>query len=73
VSDRDILIRLLGARGEDAGCEGGMAVLAEYVEGELAGRDVRAAFPALAEHLRNCAACAEDHEGVLALARAQHG
>ena len=31
--------------GEDAGCEGGLALLAEYVEGELAGRDVVELFP----------------------------
>jgi hypothetical protein len=66
----DLLTRLLGTPGADAGCEGGMALLAEYVEGELGGRDVRALFPALAEHLRNCDACAEDHEGLLALVRA---
>ena len=37
MNERDPLTRLLGAPGEDAGCEGGMALLAEYVEGELAG------------------------------------
>jgi hypothetical protein len=69
----DPLTRLLGTGGADAGCEGGLAVLAEYVEGELEGRDVRALFPALAEHLRNCPACAEDHVGLLALVREHHG
>ena len=43
-----------------------MAVLAEYVEGELAGRRSESSFPALAAHLRNCPACAEDYEGLLA-------
>ena len=42
MSDRDPLTRLLGTPGEDAGCEGAMALLAVYVEGELAGRNVRA-------------------------------
>ena len=69
MSESDPLMRLLGTPGADAGCEGGLAVLAEFVEGELEGRDVRDLFPALAEHLRNCPACAEDHEGLLALAR----
>jgi len=72
MSESDPLIRLLGTPGADAGCEGGLAVLAEFVEGELEGRDVRELFPELAEHLRNCSACAEDCEGLLALARKTH-
>jgi predicted anti-sigma-YlaC factor YlaD len=39
------------------------------VEGELEGRNVRELLPAVAEHLRNCPACAEDYEGLVALAR----
>ena len=46
MNERDPLTRLLGVRGEDAGCEGGMVLLAEYVEAELAGRDVIVLFPA---------------------------
>ena len=69
MSERDPVARLLGLPGEDAGCEGGMAVIAECVESELAGRDIGKLHPALAAHLRNCAACAEDYEGVIALAR----
>ena len=57
MNDRDPLTRLLGTPGEDAGCEGGMALLAMYVEDELAGRNVRDLFPTVAEHLRNCPAC----------------
>jgi hypothetical protein len=70
-SERDPLIRLLGTRGKDAGCEGALALLAEYVEGELEGRSVRELLPAVAAHLRNCPACAEDHEGLIALVREQ--
>ena len=40
MSDRDRITRLLGTSREDAGCEGTLALLAEYVEGELAGREV---------------------------------
>jgi hypothetical protein len=69
MSEGDLLARLLGGPGEDAGCEAGMAVIAEYAEGELAGRDVRGLFPALARHLRDCPACAEDFRGLLALLR----
>ncbi len=71
MSDRDLVTRLLGTWGEDAGCEGTLALLAEYVEGELEGRNVRELLPAAAEHLRNCPACAEDYEGLIALARAR--
>ena len=67
----DQLTRLLGSSGEDTGCEGGMAVLAEYVEVELAGRNPDELFPGLATHLLNCPACAEDYEGLVALLR--HG
>jgi len=65
------LERLLGSPGDDAGCAGGMELLAQYVDAELAGRDVAELFPTLAEHLRNCPACEEDHEGVVALLRSE--
>jgi hypothetical protein len=63
------LTGLLGTPGVDAGCNGGLAVIAEYVELELDGRDARELFPGLAAHLRNCPACAEDYEGLVALVR----
>jgi anti-sigma factor RsiW len=71
MSERDPLMRLLGSPGKDAGCEEALALLAEYVEGELEGRDVRELLPDVAAHLRNCPACAEDHEGLIALVREQ--
>jgi hypothetical protein len=69
VGEGDLVMRLLGSGGADAGCDGGFAVLAEYVEGELAGRDVRTLFPAVAAHIRNCPACADDYRGLVALVR----
>jgi hypothetical protein len=69
MNDNDQLTRLLGTRGEDPGCEGGMAVLAEYVEVELAGRNPDELFPGLTTHLLNCPACKEDYEGLVALIR----
>jgi hypothetical protein len=69
MTERDPVTRLLGAEGEDAGCEETLAVLAEYVEGHLLGRPADTLYPAVAIHLRNCPACAEDYEGLLALAR----
>jgi predicted anti-sigma-YlaC factor YlaD len=73
MSERDQLTRLLGTPGKDAGCEETLALLAEYVEGELEGRSVHELLPAVAEHLHNCPACAEDYEGLVALAREQRG
>jgi hypothetical protein len=69
MSDRDSLTQLLGTPDADAGCEGALARLAEFVEAELEGRDPRGLLPAVAEHLRNCPACAEDYEGLLVLVR----
>jgi hypothetical protein len=69
MSDVGLVTRLLGTGREDAGCEGGFLVLAEYVERELDGQDVARLFPAVAEHLRNCPACVVDHAGVVALVR----
>ena len=73
MSDGDLTARLLGTPGEDPGCDGALLRLAEYVEGEAAGREMSVLIPAVAEHLRNCPACAEDHRGLLALVRARHG
>jgi predicted anti-sigma-YlaC factor YlaD len=69
VSDGDLIARLLGTPGDDAGCEGAHARLAEYIEGELAGREMAELLPAVAEHLRNCPACAEDYRGLVELVR----
>ena len=59
--------QMLGTAGEDAGCEETLARLAEYVEGELSGREMAELFPAVAEHLRNCPACNEDYRGLVEL------
>ena len=69
MNERDLSTRLLGTPSEDAGCEATLAALAEYVEGELEGRNVAQLMPAVAKHLRNCPACAEDYEGLVVLAR----
>jgi len=44
-----------------------------YVDEELAGRNAHDLFPTVAEHLRNCPACAEDYQGLIALAHEQRG
>jgi hypothetical protein len=59
------------ATGKDAGWEATLALLAEYVEGKLQGPAVDDLVPAVAAHLRDCPACAEDYECLLVLARDQ--
>jgi hypothetical protein len=73
MNERDPMTRLLGAEGEDAGCEGALAVLDEYVEAELEGRPVADLWPAAAAHIRSCPACSEDHDGLLVLIREERG
>jgi anti-sigma factor RsiW len=71
VTDSDLTTELLGTAGEDAGCEETLARLAEYVEGELSGREMVELLPAVARHLGNCPACAEDYRGLVELMRVQ--
>lgn len=60
---------LLAIRGDDPGCDAVFEALDRYVEAVLHGEDVTAAFAWLALHLRNCIACHEDTEGLLAALR----
>lgn len=70
--NRSELIRLLHtSTSEDAGCEETFALLDQYVEAELAGRDAETLWPAVAEHLRHCGPCSEEHAALLALIREQ--
>jgi hypothetical protein len=68
MNERD-LRELLGTNREDSGCAEALEVLDRYAEAEVEGRDVEGLFPAVAEHLRNCEACMEDHDGLVALIR----
>ena len=67
IGERELLSRLLGSAGPDAGCEGCFEDLDRYVELELAGADADAALPGMRAHLEGCPACAEEHESLLAL------
>jgi hypothetical protein len=62
------LERLLGTDARDPGCEAAFAVLDEYVDAIRRGDDVRESFAGLLTHIRNCPACREDAEGLLAAA-----
>ena len=61
---QDFLTRLLGSSGPEVSCEECFERLDEYVDLELAGADADRRLPGLAEHLRGCPACREDHESL---------
>ena len=63
----DPLDDLLGRSGRDPGCEAAFEQLDRYCEAVLRGADAASEFPDVALHLRNCAACREDTEGLLAV------
>ena len=65
----DLRRQLLGAEGDDPGCEVCFEVFELWGEAVLAGRDVERLFPQVTAHLLSCAACREDAEGLLAALR----
>ena len=64
-----IINTLLGDAHPDPGCDEVMSRLAVWAEQARAGLDVAANLPELATHLKNCAACREDAEGLIATLR----
>ena len=60
---------LLRAEDGDAGCDAGVEIMDQYVELELRGEDPASRFPGTAIHLRACAGCRADHDGLLEAAR----
>lgn len=60
------LERLLRTNDRDPGCDGAFEVLDQYVEALRRGVDVRLRYADFLTHIRNCAACREDTEGLLA-------
>ena len=63
---------LLGGPDPDPGCDATMSQLAAWADQKQAGLDADAAFPGVAAHLRYCAGCREDAEGLLAALAEQH-
>ena len=63
---RPPLEQLLGNGARDPGCEGAFEVLDQYVEAVRSGADVGLRYADFLTHIRNCAACREDTEGLLA-------
>jgi hypothetical protein len=64
---RQALGRLLGPQEPEVGCDECFALLDQYVELEVAGKDADAAIPGLRAHLEGCPACREEHESLRAL------
>jgi hypothetical protein len=64
---KQALGRLLGPAEPEVDCDVCFARIDEYVELELAGKDVDAAIPGLRAHLDGCPACREEHESLRAL------
>lgn len=57
---------LIGSNDRDPGCEGAFEVLDQYVEAVRRGEETRLRYADFVTHIRNCAACREDTEGLLA-------
>jgi hypothetical protein len=70
---RDVVRRLIGAAGPDAGCEGCGDVLDVYVESEFAGQAPAERYPEAATHLVHCPDCREDHDALVALLTSVEG
>ena len=58
--------KLLGTDDRDPGCEGAFEVLDRYVEAVRRGENTQLRYADFVTHIRNCAACREDTEGLLA-------
>jgi hypothetical protein len=69
MSEIPTLDELLRSQAGDAGCNAGIPIMDQYVELELRGEDPSLQFPGTAAHLRGCAGCRADHDGVLEAAR----
>jgi hypothetical protein len=60
---------LLGTADSDPGCDATLTVVDQYVDAVLRGDDVAGKYAAVLAHLRNCPACREDTDGLLAAIR----
>lgn len=70
MTDSD-LEKLLGSADPDPGCDASGELLDEYCELVARGEPVPDRFAEFLTHMRNCVACREDTEGLLAVLREQ--
>ena len=68
---RDQLDTLLGTADYDPGCDAAFEQLHRYCDAVRRGADVAREFPEIVTHLRNCPACRQDTEGLLAVLDAE--
>ncbi len=71
MKQRATIQRLLGHSGRDPGCDACFEVMDEYAELRAGGEDAAGRLPEVAAHLRDCAACREDLDGLEALLRGE--
>jgi hypothetical protein len=67
------LDRLLGSSQADPGCDEAGELMDAYCELVSRGEPVSDRYAEFLTHMRNCTACREDMEGVLAMLRDQEG
>ena len=67
----DYIEKLLGVSEPDPGCDEAGELMDAYCETVARGEQVSAQFDAFVTHMRNCDACREDMEGLLAALREQ--
>ena len=64
MTDAHLLHELLGRPSDDPGCAACFDVMDEAAEALAAGEDISRRFAHVAAHVRDCAACREDLEGL---------
>ncbi len=72
MSDIDVG-RLLGSSHADPGCDQAGELMDTYCEAVSRGDPVSDQYAEFLTHMRNCAACREDMEGLLAFLKGQEG
>ena len=63
------LDQLLGDEGADPGCDAAGEMMDAYCEAVASGSSLSPRFDEFVRHMRNCVACREDTEGLLAILR----
>lgn len=66
---RRVLDRFLLTDPADVGCGQALAMLHAYAELATAGEDPEAHYPGITVHLRTCAPCDDDYQGLLLTVR----
>lgn len=66
MTDPERVRDMLGHSASDHGCDACFEVMDEVAEAQAAGEDISRRFPEVAAHVRDCAACREDLEGLRA-------